>query len=249
MTLRRFRDRWLASVFPFFKTFRALTLLGRYIGSWKAYERLPGAEPLRLTESYPSFFDATDSTPFDPHYFYQAVWAMERIAACHADQHVDVGSDNRFVSLLTTHLPVTFVDIRPLKAGLPKLHNVAAEITALPFASGSLQSVSCLHVAEHIGLGRYGDRLDPAGTRLACVELARVLRKGGNLLFSVPVGRARVEFNAHRVHGPQQIIDYFSGLTLVAFSAVDDAGELRLNIEPGDMANAEYACGLFWVRC
>jgi hypothetical protein len=248
MNPRRFVDRWITPVFPVLQALQSLKLYGRYFQTWKQYQRLPGAEPLRLSESYPSLFDGTDSTPFDPHYFYQAAWAMERIVASRCVQHVDVASDNRFVSLLTTHLPVTFVDIRPLKARMPRLQEMTAEITALPFASASLQSVSCLHVAEHIGLGRYGDRLDPAGTRLACLELARVLGKGGNLLFSVPVGRARVEFNAHRIHSPAQIVDYFSGLKLVEFSAVDDSGELLLNIEPGQMAKAQYACGLFWFN-
>jgi hypothetical protein len=248
MNPRRFVERWITPVFPVLKTLRALRLYGRYVQAWRRYQDMPGAEPLRFSESYPALFDATDSTPLDPHYFYQGVWATERIAACHPDQHVDVASDHRFVGLLTTHLPVTFIDIRPLRARLPRLREVAAEITALPFAGESLQSISCLHVAEHIGLGRYGDPLNPSGTRLACAELARVLRKGGNLYFSAPVGRERVAFNAHRIHAPNQILEYFSGLQLVEFSAVDDKGKLRLDIEPSAMQNTDYACGLYWFK-
>src|SRR5262249_35488597 len=155
------------------------------------------------------------STPFDAHYFYQAVWAMERIARCRAGMHIDIGSDIKFVGMLTTHLPVTFIDIRPLKAQVMQLSSLAADITNLPFRDGSIQSLSSLHVAEHIGLGRYGDALNPSGTRQACIELARVLAIGGNLFFSTPIGRERVCFNAHRIHNPTRILNYFGALELV----------------------------------
>src|SRR2546430_12288402 len=49
-----------------------------------------------------------------------------------------------------------------------------------PFGDLELSSVSCLHVAEHIGLGRYGDAIDPLGTRKAIGELARVLAVDGD---------------------------------------------------------------------
>jgi hypothetical protein len=42
-------------------------------------------------------------------------------------------------------------------------------------------SLSGLHVAEHIGLGRYAAPLKPHGTRQACVDSQRVLAPAGNL--------------------------------------------------------------------
>jgi hypothetical protein len=57
-----------------------------------------------------------------------------------------------------------------------------------------------MHVIEHIGLGRYGEALDPDGDLKAIRELVRVLAAGGNLLVVVPVGRPRIQFNAHRIY-------------------------------------------------
>jgi SAM-dependent methyltransferase len=245
---RRLWRYWLDPIFPIQRTFAAPGRYARYISDWGQYAHLPNAEPLRLGDSYPCLFDAGSATPYDPHYFYQSVWAMDRIARRGARHHMDVGSDVRFVSMLTTHLPVTFVDIRPLRAQVPHLTNVAGSLLALPFADGSADSLSCLHVAEHVGLGRYGDPLDPSGTRRACSELRRVLVPGGCLFFSLPVGRARVCFNAHRVHAPRQILSYFDGLELVEFSAIDDQGRFLTNIPPDKMENAEYGCGLFQFR-
>jgi len=108
-----------------------------------------------------------------------------------------------------------------------------------------VQSISCLHVAEHVGLGRYGDPLDPQGTQKAAYELTRVLAKGGQLYFSLPIGKPRVCFNAHRIHSPGQILEYFKGLKLVGFSGVTDFGRFAENIPPTDLENANYACGMF----
>jgi SAM-dependent methyltransferase len=159
--------------------------------------------------------------------------------------HVDVASQVVFPSLLAASLPVLFVDYRPLKASLTGFHSVAGDILRLPLREGSVPSISCLHVAEHVGLGRYGDPIDPAGTRKAAAELARVLAPGGTLLFAVPVGRERVVFNAHRVHDPATIRAYFSALTLCELSGVDDRGVYTEYAGLDMFRNNEYACGMF----
>lgn len=121
----------------------------------------------------------------------------------------------------------------------------------LPFANGTLRSLSCMHVVEHIGLGRYGDPLDPDGDLKAAAELHRVLAPGGNLLFVVPVGRPRIVFNAHRVYSFAQVRHCFASLNLVEFVLIADNA-----IETGPLAGAteeltnrqEYGCGCFWFQ-
>ena len=158
---------------------------------------------------------------------------------------MDVGSRVDLVGFLTAVTSVVFVDIRPLEVDIEDLEPVAGSVLDMPFEDGSLESVSCLHVAEHIGLGRYGDPLDPLGTRKAAAELARVLAPGGQLLFSLPVGRPRVEFNAHRVHDPREVRSWFDGLELVEFAGVDDAQVFRRHRSLDELAGSTYACGMF----
>jgi SAM-dependent methyltransferase len=239
----------------FFEIKRRLASLGRNYAArqwfwrqWRIYQTLPGAEPLRKEDLWVFLHDRTSTTPFDPHYFYQAVWAAKEIYKLGHPEHVDVGSDHRFVGQLTAFTKVIFIDLRPLPAIVEDLECRAGNILSLPFRDASIMSLSCLHVAEHIGLGRYGDALDPRGTEKACKELARVLASQGSLLFSVPIGKARVQFNAHRIHTPKQILDYFSELELVSFSAVNDTYEFVPNADPAEFADSKYACGMFHFK-
>jgi hypothetical protein len=210
-----------------------------------AYRRFSGAEQIKLGDTYPCIHDKTLTTSFDAHYFYQDIWAFKKIQQSEAKDHVDVGSRVDFIGFLTTICQVTFIDIRPLKAKLDNLNSRKGSILAMPYENGSVQSLSCLHVAEHIGLGRYGDPLDPLGTAKACKELSRVLAVGGNLYFSVPVGKPKLCFNAHRIHSPAQILQYFNKLDLAEFSGIDDNGNFEKNINPSTLESASYACGLF----
>ena len=217
----------------------------RYLRDRSAYRQLPGAEALHWRDSFPKLTDRVASSPFDPHYFHQDTWAARRIAERRPARHVDVGSRVDLVGFLTAVTSVVFVDIRPLEVDIEDLEPVAGSVLDMPFEDGSLESVSCLHVAEHIGLGRYGDPLDPLGTRKAAAELARVLAPGGQLLFSLPVGRPRVEFNAHRVHDPHEVRSWFDGLELVEFAGVDDAQVFRRHRSLDELAGSTYACGMF----
>ncbi len=217
----------------------------RYLRDRSAYRQLPGAETLRWRDSFPKLTDRVASSPFDPHYFHQDTWAARRIAERRPARHVDVGSRVDLVGFLTAVTSVMFVDIRPLEVDIEDLQPVAGSVLDMPFEDGTLESVSCLHVAEHIGLGRYGDPLDPLGTQQGRRRTRRVLAPGGQLLFSLPVGRPRVEFNAHRVHDPHEVRSWFDGLELVEFAGVDDAQVFRRHRSLDELAGSTYACGMY----
>ena len=122
---------------------------------------------------------------------------------------------------------------------------IAGDITRLPFADGSVSSLSCLHVIEHIGLGRYGDPIDPSGCFAGLRELERVLARRGRLYLSTPVGRERVCFNAHRVFATRTILNALPGLKVVRFGLVDDQGHFGDACELSRADNLSYGCGMF----
>ena len=168
------------------------TKLGGWHRFWRSYRRyaaLPGSN-VSLDFLYPCLGDDSGVTPVEPTYFFQDAWAFEKIFAASPERHIDVGSHHRFVSFLSKVVPTTMVDVRPLQAHMESIGFIEGSIVALPFPDGSLPSVSSICVVEHIGLGRYGDPLDPGGTQKALEELKRVVAPGGDLYISLPIGDA-----------------------------------------------------------
>src|SRR5262249_57025882 len=94
-------------------------------------------------------------------------WLARSLAQSRPATHVDIGSSVTAMGVLSAHVPVIFIDYRPLRVRLAGLTSVAGDITRLPFADKSVVSLSSLHVIEHIGLGRYGDPIEPAGALMA----------------------------------------------------------------------------------
>jgi hypothetical protein len=110
----------------------------------------------------------------------------------------------------------------------------------------SLDSLSCLHVIEHIGLGRYGDGVEPDGWISGLNKLQRVLAPGGQLLLLTPCGRRGVEFNAHRVFHPSRIVEKQDKLDLIEFSFIpDNRATARIDNHSLDIEESvEYGCRL-----
>ena len=194
---------------------------------------------------FPVLDEKVSFAPFNAHYFYQQIWCFDQVRQHQPIEHVDVGSTYELSGYISRLIKTTFVDLRPIKAEIDNLTVINGNILNLPFTDNSLFSLSCLHVVEHIGLGRYGDAINPKGSGLACRELARVLAPGGYLYFSLPIGRSRLCFNAHRVHDPETILQYFNDLELVSFAAVDDQRRFQPSADYRSYSQADYSCGLF----
>ncbi|WP_428386636.1 DUF268 domain-containing protein [Mucisphaera sp.] len=185
-------------------------------GQYQAYRKLApaGRKPNAYT-LYPCVEDATSTTPVEPVYFYQDTWAFGLIAKDKPAEHIDIGSSHRFNGFLSQIVPVTMVDIRPLPVTLPGLNFREGSILNLPMADASVHSLSSICVIEHIGLGRYGDDLDPDGSEKSIAEIKRVIAPGGNVYVSVPIEkRERTYFNAHRAFTTEGFLKRFEPFTL-----------------------------------
>lgn len=194
---------------------------------------------------FPILNEKTHVHPFDAHYFYQELWAFRHILREKPKRHVDIASKYQFSGFIAAVTKSEYVDIRLTTTFLKNFTPVRGSILDLPYKNNSLLSVSSLHVIEHIGLGRYGDPIDPEGSRKAALELTRVLKPGGRLYLSLPLGRYRVCFNAHRIFPATTIASYFSSLELREFSVVDDQGKYYENVNYKDFENLHYGCGMY----
>lgn len=195
--------------------------------------------------------DNTADTGFDRHYVYHTAWATRKLAETKPDLHIDIASQIYFAALASAIVPIEFYDYRPPKIELSNLKVGRADLSNLHFGDNSVKSLSCMHVIEHTGLGRYGDPIDYDADLKAIKELKRVLAPNGNLFFVVPIGKeAKIQFNAHRIYTYEQILSYFRELTLCEFAFIKFMDDSPIYINPArDIINEEnYGCGCFWFK-
>lgn len=183
------------------------------------------------------------------HYFHQDLLVATKINERNPEKHVDVGSRiDGFVAHVASFRDIEVFDIRPL-AKTPHIR--------MKFIQGDLMapngvphdycdSLSCLHALEHFGLGRYGDPIDPQGHIQGFKNLTKLLKPRGTLYISFPIGRNEIQFNAHRIFSPTEILTWTKDLfDLLEFHYVDDAGDLHLNANPNSTPQLSYGCGIY----
>ncbi len=220
----------------------------------------------KIKDVFPITGDKTIYTSFDRHYVYHTSWAARVVAELSAEskkgsdaiafRHVDMSSSLYFSGLVSAFVPVDFYDYRPADLRLDGLTTHKGDLLRLPFDDASIASISCLHTIEHVGLGRYGDPIDPDGDIKALEELKRVVKPGGSLLIVVPVGRQRIEFNAHRIYAPSHMMDIVCGASGKAaefelreyayIPETDKEGGIQRNADLSKGSADRYACGCFW---
>lgn len=224
----------------------ALWMTPWYISTLIRY-RLLSDENVFFSDLYPVLRDYfSPAAQLDSHYFQQDLWVASRIIATRPPLHVDIGSRfDGFVAQLSLVVPVEFVDIRPLKHRLANARFRQGTLCSLPYEHHSVLSLSTLHVVEHVGLGRYGDPLDPQGPLKALRELQRVLAVGGVLYLSVPIGIPRVCFNSHRVFAPHFVIEHLPELSLTEFKGINDKGIFMETLTPEDFSREDYGLGIY----
>ncbi|MGD7654097.1 MAG: DUF268 domain-containing protein [Verrucomicrobiales bacterium] len=182
-------------------------------------------------------------------YFLQDQRVARWIFESNPARHVDVGSRiDGFVGSVSVFREIEVIDIRPRPREISNVQfhqlDLMNELPAEWVAC--TDSLSCLHTIEHFGLGRYGDPIDPSGHMKGLSQLKRMVKPGGTLYLSTPMGPERVEFNAHRVFAADTITSWFTGAwNIERFAIIDDDGTLR---EPTDWLSAEsknhFGCSL-----
>lgn len=141
-------------------------------------------------------------------YFWQDLLVAKKIFTANPKKHVDIGSRvDGFVAHVASFRDIEVLDIRPITTNIPGVtFNQADLMNPATVTANYCDSLSCLHALEHFGLGRYGDPIDPRGYESGIRNMARILSPEGILYLSVPVGIARVEFNAQHVFAPNTIV-------------------------------------------
>ena len=196
----------------------------------------PGNNDFPFGELIPCLEDRfAESGIIEKHYFHQDLLAARRIFLNKPVRHVDVGSRiDGFVAHVASFREIEVFDIRPLEKKFSNIKFVQVDFTKEIEKNliNYCDSISCLHALEHFGLGRYGDTVDYGGHVKGFNNLYKILKSGGKFYFSVPMGKQRIEFNAHRVFSLNYLLSLLKGrFRIDQFSYVDDNNNLFENVE------------------
>jgi len=214
-----------------------------------------GTREFPFGKFYPCLGDRfADSGSAKGHYFHQDLLVARRIHQNNPSIHLDVGSRiDGFVAHVASFRQINVFDIRPLANEIPNVRFMQVDLMS-PIKDDLIEhcdSLSCLHAMEHFGLGRYGDSVNYDGYLLGLKNLYRMLKKGGKLYFSVPIGPQRIEFDAHRVFSVGYLLELFADKYRIDhFSYIDDLGSLHedkpiTKTNEQDNFGCAYGCGIF----
>lgn len=190
------------------------------------------------------------------HYFHQDLLVAQFIFKNSPERHVDIGSRiDGFVAHVASFRKVEVFDIRELNSDEHEniLFRQADLMDESEIQRESTDSLSCLHALEHVGLGRYGDSVDPSGHVKAFNNLLRMLKKEGVLYVSLPISdKSEVFFNAHRVFQIREVLswaDNCQSLRLERFDLVDDSGKLHKNLDLFKLEpSLKFGLGIYTFR-
>ncbi|TNC06816.1 DUF268 domain-containing protein [Methylobacterium terricola] len=190
---------------------------------------------------------------FDRQYIYHTAWAARCLSRIKPAFHVDFSSILYFTAIISAFFPVKYYDFRKSLLSLDAVTTGSVDlVSADKIKTGSLSSISCMHVVEHIGLGRYGDPIDYDGDLKAIRELQRIVAPGGDFLFVAPVGaNGLIQFNANRIYNYYEIRrELTKGFHLIEEALIPGGWEHGLVYQPSEslIDSQFHACGCFWLK-
>lgn len=183
------------------------------------------------------------------HYFYQDLIVAQKIFLNKPVKHVDIGSRvDGFVTHVASFRDLELFDVRETPYEIPNVKFTKFDIMR-DLDSNLIDycdSISSLHVIEHLGLGRYGDTVSFEGYLKGLDNIYKILKRGGTFYFSVPMGSPqRIEFNAHRVFSLQHLLEIFEGkYDIDSFSYENDESSFFYDVElTKDKIENNCGCG------
>jgi len=168
-------------------------------------------------------------------------------------KHVDVGSRlDGFVTHIGSFRATEIFDIRDNKINFKNIKFTKMDLNNINHElENYTDSLSCLHTIEHLGLGRYGDKIDPNGHLKAFNNLIKILKNNGLLYISFPIAEKTITiFNSERRFHPRDILQWSDQLQLKKFDYMNDSADIFYDVDllefnPYQLLNG---CGIYTFK-
>ena len=219
--------------------------------------------------SFPVYVPYSELILPNRHYWFQDIWAARQVdeiaKKCNDGDRLkvlDIGSrvEGYILALLANNsVKVNFGDIN-----IPRFFELIScsykpdyqKVDLQNLNPGSLskyQVVSSLHVIEHLGLGKYGDKIDALGHIKVFKDVYRATSEGAYFIVSFPYSVSPgVVFNAARDCDPVDM--FFAAVKClwkpIKVAFVTDKWDL-IEADPGDInsfPSAEYGCMMMLLQ-
>jgi SAM-dependent methyltransferase len=133
---------------------------------------------------------------------------------------LDFGCGNSYLSLIATRqmFNVTAVDLLAIEFPYnhPRINFIKGNILELSLPKESFDLVINCSTIEHVGLaGRYSEtQSHPKGDIEAMFRLNELMKSGGNMLLTIPMGQDAVFSPKHRIYGEKRLPLLLDGFTV-----------------------------------
>jgi SAM-dependent methyltransferase len=186
------------------------------LAEWKGFQlKLNGDSSTSAEEPF---------THYDAFYY----WIAKEISQKKDLKILDVGGKKLINGWLSVANHVTSVNLTSPIDKLSKVDYVAADVTkSLPFNDDYFDVFISPVTLNLIGLGRYGDNIDPKAIPKFIQELSRCMKQNGIAYISVVLGNDQLLFNHHYIISFPTIKKLFTGWKIKAF--LIDNQEITLN--------------------
>jgi hypothetical protein len=247
--MRKILNAWRQLGFDPIQLVRGVRGIPRYLITLMNFLVMKPVGKIKIAPIFSDFYEQAGSAK--GHYFWQDLITAQWIYSNAPMRHLDVGSRiDGFVSHLLCFRDVEILDVRHLETTIPGLKvllgNAQEELIS---KHGKFDSVSSLHSIEHFGLGRYGDPVDPLGHIKGLTNISKLVRLGGHLYLSFPIGKSEIQFNAQRIIQPEWPIEILTEFTLEDFVLIPWKSEPIFGLSPVDFdRQLDGFCGLYKFR-
>ena len=144
-------------------------------------------------------------------------WCLANLPRSPIQQILDIGCAQAPIvpAAITMGHEVVGIDTDQVPYKLPGLTFYQADFLDHDFGYAHFDIVILCSVVEHIGLAeRYGQRDIPDGDLQAMRKVAALLRPGGRLILTCPVGKDMVFRPWHRIYGAERLPQLLVGFSI-----------------------------------
>ena len=229
------------------KTLSLINLV-KYFKHYMLFRQLGG----KVKNFYPMLDDFEDNAAnIKNHLFHADLLTSQKVFKKNPIKHLDIGSRiDGVVAQIASFRKLDVCDIRDVDIKPHENINfINKDLFDINVSSEEekYDSISSIGCVAHIGLGRYGDKIDPDGHKKGIKKLSDLSKTHSTIYTQAPVGKKGIEFNAHRIFDPNELIEEFEiyNFKLQEFHLINDEGSLTLNAKLKDAKELNFGGGYF----